>query len=218
MGKHDSDEGLNFFLGGAEKVKDGSLWIVRNFKIILFIALIPLVGYGAYIGAKYYTNYKNNKNTEPIYAVATKINSEDKDEKEYLAGYEVLGEIKISYLGIDVKVLNPDIKGVDYTNDCLENGAVLYYGDGLNELGNTTIIGHNRSSSFFGLKNLEIDDEITVIDQDKNSVNYTVIEIMHVEPDDLSVLLPMEENSREITLITCESEGTTRLAIKAIAK
>ena len=43
MGKHDSDESLGFFLGGAENVKDGSLWLVRNLKVILLIALIPAV-------------------------------------------------------------------------------------------------------------------------------------------------------------------------------
>lgn len=49
-------------------------------------------------------------------------------------------------------------------------------------------------------------------------MNYTVIKKENCEPDDFSKLLPMEENSREITLVTCESEGTQRLVIKAIAK
>ena len=80
------------------------------------------------------------------------------------------------------------------------------------------ILGHNSSDSFFGLKELEIDDSITVIDQKGNSKVYTVIEVSDCEPDDFSKFLPMEKNSREITLITCESEGTQRLVIKAIAK
>lgn len=218
MGKHDSDEGLGFFLGGAETIKNIAVWIKNNINIICIIILIPLIGFAAYAGAKFLSNRKNNNNEELTYAVASNISSDDKDNKEYVGGYEVVGEIKISYLGIDVKVLNPIIDGANYTEDCLEHGAVLYYGDGLNELGNTSIIGHNKSSVFFSLKNLEIDDEITVIGKNGNSLTYTVIDIKNVEPDDLSILLPMEENSREITLITCDSEGTTRLAIKAIAK
>ena len=146
------------------------------------------------------------------------ITSDDKEEKEYIGGYEVLGQIKVTSVGVDVKVLNPILDGESYVDDSLNYGAVLYDGEGLDELGNTVVIGHNSSDSFFGLKELEVDDKITVIDQKGISKNYTVIEISNCEPDDFSKFLPLEENSREITLITCESEGTQRLCIKAIAK
>lgn len=146
------------------------------------------------------------------------ITSDDKEEKEYIGGYEVLGQIKVPSVGVDVKVLNPMLGGESYVDDSLEHGAVLYYGEGLNELGNTVVLGHNSSDSFFGLKELEPDDSITVIDGKGVSKTYTVIEVANCEPDDFSKFLPMEENSREITLITCESEGTQRLVIKAIAK
>ncbi len=43
MGKHDSDESLGFFLGNAENVKDGAIWLLRNLKVIFLIALIPAV-------------------------------------------------------------------------------------------------------------------------------------------------------------------------------
>lgn len=218
MGKHDSDEGLgNPFLGGAEAVKNGALWLVKNIKIILIIALIPAIGFGAYYATKYFAN-KKKPNTEPTYAIGGNLENDDKEEKEYYMGYEVLGEIKISNVGVDVKVLNPELDGENYLEDTLEYGASLYYGEGLNEIGNTVILGHNSSDSFFGLKELEVDDSITVIDQKGISKNYTVIEITNCEPDDFSKFLPMEENSREITLITCESEGTQRLVVKAIAK
>lgn len=217
MGKHDSDEGMGFFLGGAEAVKNGSLWLLSNLKFILIIALIPAIGFGSYYLVKYISNNKKS-NTKPTYAIAGNIKSNDKIEKEYIAGYEVLGEIKATSVGVDVKVLNPEIDGESYVDDSLKHGAVLYYGDGLNELGNIVILGHNTSDSFFGLKELEVDDSITIIDQKGNSKNYTVIEISNCEPDDFSKFTPLEENSREITLITCETEGTQRLVIKAIAK
>lgn len=146
------------------------------------------------------------------------ITSDDKEEKEYIGGYEVLGQIKATNVGVDVKVLNPILDGVNYVDDSLDYGAILYYGEGLNELGNTVILGHNSSDSFFGLKELEIDDSITVVDQKGNSKDYTIIEVTTCEPDDFSKFLPIEENSREITLITCESEGTQRLVIRATAK
>lgn len=218
MGKHDSDESMGFFLGGAESIKDGSLWLLKNLKIILIIALIPAIGFGSYYLTKYLSNKKKPEST-PTYALATNIKDDDKEEKkEYIGGYEVLGEIKINNIGVDVKILNPKLDGVDYVDDSLQYGAVYYYGEGLDEIGNTVILGHNSSDSFFGLKEIEIDDSITVIDQEGNSTNYTVIEKTNCEPDDFSKFLPMEENSREITLITCESEGTQRLVVKAIAK
>ena len=100
----------------------------------------------------------------------------------------------------------------------MKYGAILYYGDGLNELGNTVILGHNSSDSFFGLKELEPDDTFTVTNQKGSSRTYTVIEKTNCEPDDFSKFIQMETVSTEITLITCESEGTQRLVIKAIAK
>jgi LPXTG-site transpeptidase (sortase) family protein len=215
MGKHDSDESAGFFLGGVEAVKSGIFWLRDNLKIIGIIALIPIVGAGAYFGVNYYTNHKNSNNeTVPVASVL----ETDDSKKEYVGGYEVLGEVKINGLGIDVKVLNSKIGDTDYTDDALKHGAVLYYGDGINEPGNTTIIAHNNADNFYNLKNLEVDDEFTVVGSNSEEITYTVIEIKNVEPDDLSVLLPMEENSTEITLITCETEGTTRLVVKAISK
>lgn len=71
MGKHDSDEGLGFFLGGAEAIKEGALWIAENFKVILLVALIPAIGFGAYYATKYFANHKK-PSAEPTYAVARK--------------------------------------------------------------------------------------------------------------------------------------------------
>ena len=215
MGKHDSDEGMGFFLGGAETVKNGIFWIKDNIKIIIIILLIPVIGVGAYFGAKYITNNNKNKQKDTLPVVAPNINE---NKKEYIGGYEVLGSIEFSSLGINVKVLNSNIEGTNYINDALEYGAVLYYGEGLNEMGNTTVIAHNDANNFFNLNQAEVDAEFTVTDESGLATTYTIIEKKSVQPDDLSVLLPMEESSREITLITCDEAGTERLAVKAISK
>lgn len=218
MGKHDSDESSGFFLGGVEATKDGILWILSHLKLLVIVALIPAVGFGAYYLTKYFAGNKKS-NTTPTYAVASNITSNDKEEKkEFVGGYEVIGRIKASNVGVDVKVLNPVLNGESYIDDSLKYGAILYYGEGINELGNTVILGHNSSNSFFGLKDLKVDDSITVTDKKGINKTYTVIEISNCEPNDFSKFLPLEKNSREITLITCESVGTQRLCIKAIAK
>lgn len=220
MGKHDANYKAerSSYLDGVDNVKKEGLWIIRNFKMILIIALIPAVGFGAYYLTKYFANNKKNNNTTPVYAVAQNIKSDDKVEKEYVGGYEVLGEIKIAKAGVNVKILNPELNGQSYIDDSLKNGAILYYGEELNELGNTVILGHNTANSFLGLKDVKLDDSITVVNQKGISKNYTVTKIAECEPDDFSSFLPMEKNSREITLITCKTDGTQRLVIKAIAK
>lgn len=157
-------------------------------------------------------NKKNNDN-KSVPVVAAKDSN-----KEYVGGYEVVGNVNIANLGIDVKVLDPNLDGTDYTEDALKNGAIEFYGEGLNEIGNCTILAHNSSSNFFNLKNIEVDDELTVTSSDGIEVKYTVIEKKSVQPDDMSVFLPMEQDSREVTLITCEEGATTRLVVKAISK
>lgn len=212
MGKHDSDEGMGFFLGGAETVKNVTLGIKKNLKIIFIIALIPLVGFGAYQGVKYFSN-KNN--TTPAMAVVPDVKQE---EPEYIGGYQVVGTIKIKNIGIEVKVLNPVIDDVDYTEDALNYGAVLYYGNGINEIGNCSILGHNTANCFLNLKNIEENNQITVADSNGVEVDYSVTSIDTIEADDLSVLLDSDETSKEITLITCDEAGTTRYVVKAISK
>lgn len=213
MGKHDSDELEGSFLEGANFIKDIYGGIKNNIKIVGIIALIPVVAVGAYFGTKYFANKKSNNNK----VVAPVVASNDKN-KEYIGGYEVIGNVKVENLGIDTKVLNPIHDGTDYTEDALKNGAIEYYGNGINEIGNCTILAHNDSSNFFNLKDIKIDDEIIVKDAEGLEVTYTVIETKTVEATDFSGLLPMEENSREVTLITCDEGATTRLVVKAISK
>lgn len=216
MGKHDSDEGMGFFLGGAEGAKDGALWLLHNLKIVFLVALIPAIGFGAYYATKYIVNKKNSK---PAYSLASGITNDEEKNKEYVGGYEVLGEIKAEKAGVDVKILNPEIDGKKYIEDGLKNGAIYYYGEELDELtGNTVILGHNSADSFFGLKELEIDDSITVINGKGDSKDYTIVEKTNCEPDDFSKFVSTDDNSKEITLITCETEGTQRLVLRAVSK
>lgn len=212
MGKHDSDEEIGSFLGGAQGVKNAALGIKNNIKIIFLILLIPVVGFGVYMGVKYFSN-KNN--TTPVSGV---IPPKVEDKKEYAGGYEVIGSVKIEKVGIDLKILDPVKNDINYSEDALNFGAVLYYGSKLNENGNCSILAHNNANNFVNLKNVEVDDQIIVADSNGVEVEYSVTSKETVEADNLSVLLNSDENLKEITLITCEEAGTTRLVVKAISK
>ena len=194
MGKHDADEGMGFFLGGVELLKNVVLGIRNNIKIIGIIALIPIVGFGAYYGSKHFTNKKNNNDNQVVPVVASNI---QKDTKKYLGGYEIIGKVKIEKLGISVDIINPILDGNNYTDDALNYGAVLYYGKKLNDIGNCTIIGHNTANVFINLKNIANDDEIVIENDNGNEIVYKVVSIESVEPSDVSVVLPTEENSKE---------------------
>ncbi len=212
MGKHDSDETEGFILGGVTAIKNIGLWFVKHIKIFILIVILPIIACGSYFLTKYIIHKKRDNTVVPVVA------SQNKEDKEYLGGYEVIGNVKVNSLGIDVKVLNPVLDEVDYTEDALKYGAVKYYGEELNESGNCVILAHDDSQNFFNLKNIEKDDEIIAVNSDGVEVKYTVIEINKVDSADFSGFLPLEENSTELTLITCDDGATTRFVVKAISK
>ena len=73
--------------------------------------------------------------------------SEGKESKKvYMKGYEVVAKLRIPTTKVDCPVLE------ELTKESLETALVkLYSTNGLNQPGNTVIIGHNyRTSLFFG--------------------------------------------------------------------
>ena len=213
MGKRYSDgevEEKNYY-EGANTVKDVSLGVKHNIKIIMLLLLIPIIGVGSYFGYKYYMN-NYNKNHAIVPVVSN--NQEEETKEEYIGGYKVIGNIRIDKINLDEKILNPEIDGVTYIDDALKYSIIKLYGEDINEIGNFCMIAHN-TNEFINLDEVIVGDMITVSDEKGDSMNYTVTEIMHVSPDDLSVLLPNEYET-EITLITCEEGATTRLVVKAV--
>ena len=149
----------------------------------------------------------------PTVASEDKENTEEK-ENEYIGGYEVIGNIQIEKINLNASILNPEIEEISYIDDALRYGVVKLYGDKINEIGNFCMIAHD-TSEFVNLNQVIVGDAITVYDENGEKMNYTVTEIMHVSPEDLTVLLPNEYET-EITLITCEEGTTTRLVVKAV--
>lgn len=83
-------------------------------------------------------------------------------EKEYIENYEISGYLKISKLNLDIPILK------ETTAQSLTVSAGIIYGNGLNEIGNTTITGLNyKGDAFENIHKLEIGDEIIVINQKK---------------------------------------------------
>ena len=86
-----------------------------------------------------------------------------------------------------------------------------------NEIGNLCIAGHNNAdNTIFGkLYLLELEDLIDIYDLTGNKVSYKIYDKYETTYNDTSCLNQNTNNSKEITLITCNTIKNTRHIIKA---
>lgn len=136
---------------------------------------------------------------------------ENVSEPVKLDGYEVKGTINIPKTGCNYPVLG------EVTKHSLEIAVAILYGPGLNEPGNTVIVGHNyRNGLFFSNNNkLAVGDTITITSATE-TVNYSIYNIYYTTPDDASYMRrAVDEGVREISLSTCNNDSSQRLIIWA---
>lgn len=88
---------------------------------------------------------------------------------------------------------------------------------GINQVGNTVILGHNyRNGLFFSnLSKLSNGDSIYITDQTGTQVEYKVYNIFKAESTDASFYRRDTAGLREITLSTCTNDGSLRTIIFA---
>ena len=133
-------------------------------------------------------------------------------EKQYLEGYEIVGTIRIPKTGIEYPVLS------EVTKKSLETAVAILYGPGVNEPGNTVIVGHNyRNQRFFSNNDkLANGDTVILTDVYGNVVTYVIYNMYYTSPDDADYMVrDIEEGVREISLSTCNDDSTQRLIIWA---
>ena len=106
---------------------------------------------------------------------------------------------------------------MDKFHHCLIHNYFFHQGNKINEIGNVTLAGHNNlNGTLFGkIKKLENGDVIELTDIQNVTLKYKVFKKYSVDPNDITVILPEQENVREITLITCTNGNKNRLIIKA---
>lgn len=189
--------------------------IINIFIIILILAAIIVFGVIIYR----YSQYQKNSE-EAIEVVAQiekefeeKSGTEQKVETEY-KGYGVVGIIEIPKINIKYPILNKT------NDDSMQYSITKFAGGEVNSIGNFVVAGHNYlDGSMFGkVKQLEIGDEIKLTDLYNNTVTYEIFDIYSVDPNDTSILESVQENTREVTLITCTKGHVERLITKAREK
>ena len=133
-------------------------------------------------------------------------------EKQYLEGYEIVGTIKIPKTGIEYPVLS------EVTKKSLETAVAVLYGPGVNQPGNTVIVGHNYRNQRFFSNNHKLTNGDTVILTDVygETVTYVIYNMYYTTPDDADYMVRnVDEGVREISLSTCNDDSSQRLIIWA---
>lgn len=214
--------------------------------IILVLVIIAIIGIISFLGYKYYETYvikssseefvgsfnedmeeeTSNKNESKeddedntIYegideGVTEGSESSDKKVKMY-NGFVVSGTIEIPATNVKA----PIIAQSDYSLKALETSVVEIYGDGLNQVGNTTIVGHNyRNGTFFSNnKKLKIGDKIYITDLNGKRLTYTIYDKFEVKENDADYMIRDTQGAIEISLSTCTDDSKARLIILAKA-
>lgn len=125
--------------------------------------------------------------------------------------YVVLGRIEIPKTGRDYPILHK------VTKRSLEIAVATIYSPGINEVGNTVIMGHNyrNGTLFSNNKMLELGDKIYITDATGRRITYTVYNKYETDENDASYMTRDTGGKREISLSTCTDEGNKRLIIWA---
>lgn len=197
--------------------------------IIIIIITLALLGYLAY---KYISDYLISKEAASAVdefenlVITVEIEDENKNENEEnivnttqpvtstnvnYKGYNVIGTIQIPKTNVKYPI-------VDSTSpNAMSVAIVMLYGPGLNQIGNTVIVGHNyKNGGFFGNNNkLSIGDKIYITDVSGNKIEYTIYNKYITSDSDFSYATRNTNSKREISLSTCTSDSSKRLVIWA---
>lgn len=149
----------------------------------------------------------SDNNINKINATEIKIDTENFT----YGGYNMMGYIEIPAIDIKYPVLEK------VTTRSIEIAVAILEGVGLNEIGNTIIVGHNyRNGVFFSrLDELEINDVIYITDRSGTKIKYKAYNIFSTTPEDSEFFDRDTEGKREITLETCSDTGGMRIVVFA---
>ena len=134
--------------------------------------------------------------------------------KKTYKGFGVLGTMEIPTIKLKYPVLEK------VTKKSIETAIAFLYGSGLNEAGNSVIIGHNyRNGLFFSnIKKLNIGDKIYITDNSGKKLTYSIYNKFETTPEDTSFYQRDTGGVPEVTLSTCTDDSKARLIIFAKAE
>ena len=120
-----------------------------------------------------------------------------------------IGRIQIPSTGVDLTILS------NVTVDNMEKSpCFLYTTGGINEVGVTLIVGHNKRNGtlFSDNANIEEGDKIYITDLENNTLTYSVYSKIITTDSDTSFLKD-DVDKPEIVLSSCTDDETQRIII-----
>lgn len=158
---------------------------------------------------------RENVPEAPTPETTTETDSETTEEpkKVMYEGYEMLGKINIPKTKCEYPILSK------VTKHSIEVAVAVLYGPGLNEPGNTVIVGHNyRNGMFFSNNKKLTKGDMVYITSATETVGYEIYNIYQTSPDDAEYMRRDTGGAREISLSTCTDDSSARLIIWAREK
>lgn len=123
----------------------------------------------------------------------------------------VIGIIKIDKISLNYAILSIS------NNDLLDISVCRFAGPMPNEIGNLCIAGHNYVDyKFFSrLNELSVGDKLEIYDLSGNYMIYEIYDIYEAKSDDTSCTFQNTNNTRIVTLVTCNNVNGKRLVLHA---
>lgn len=216
--------------------------------ILLVLIIIAIIGIIGFLGFKYYETSVNKNNSEEfvdtfIDETQNNINNNtslippndeikydgveegtnnmnsgstsNSDNRPKYNGFITSGTIEIPATNLKSPILDQS----EYSAKALETAVIETYGPGLNEVGITTISGHNyRNGTFFSNnKKLNVGDRIFITDSTGKRLSYTIYEKFEAEQNYSDYMVKDTQGAIEIALSTCTDDAKARIIILARA-
>lgn len=191
---------------------------ITVYKIILVILVITAIILAGFVIKKQIESKKVEDNTKTVLQEIKKENKSNPEQidviqeiEQKIGEYKVIGIINIPKIGIEYPILEKTNK------ESLDLSITKFWGEKINQKGNVVLAGHNRlNNTMFGkIDKLENGDIIELTDSQMVTVKYQVFDKYIIDPNDIDCIFPIEENTREVTLITCTNRDKNRLVVKA---
>ncbi len=147
---------------------------------------------------------------EGLESSGSNSNSSSTTTKTY-KGFGVVGTMRIPATDFEYPILEK------VTKKSIETAVAFQYGAGINQVGNSVIIGHNyRNGLFFSNnKKLQIGDKIYIKDNSGTEMTYTIYDKFETTPEDTLFYQRDTAGRPEVTLSTCTDDSSARLIILA---
>lgn len=193
--------------------------------VLLVVAIIAIVALLGFFGYDLYRKYFADKNAQEAIAQfekTTKDNQDDSGDLEQvgstdlsgegstkLQGYTVLGTIEIPKIDVKYPILE------NVTKKSIEIAVAVLYGPGLNQVGNTVIVGHNyrNGTMFSNISKLSNGDSIYITDATGQKVKYSIYNMYQTTAEDFDYATRDTEGRKEISLSTCVTNDSKHRTI-----